>query len=389
MSVAVRRQGPPQEPYTTVLVYRDRIAPLSEAQFLRRQYVGFERLLPVWVGCRTDKGLPELGAKPLILGRPGILGYWDRACFKQFGILPPQPDLYALRPGIVHAQFGRGGALALPIARALGVPLVVTFHGGDATKEKHYSRQTIPSIFQRRLAALQQEAALFVCVSQFVSDRLAARGFPADKLRVIRLGVEIQPEHAAEEPAQPPHVVFAGRFVEKKGIRHLIEAARILTAERSPVRIVLIGDGPQIGQLRQQARDLPSVTFTGWLPTQEVRRHVRDATALCVPSVTSQDGDADGLPTVILEAMADGVPVIGSRQAGIAEAVEHRTTGLLVAPASPQALAEAIRALVERPDLRRAMSAAARRTVQERFDATRQSRLLEDTLIEVTQKERT
>ena len=105
-----------------------------------------------------------------------------------------------------------------------------------------------------------------------------------------------------------------------------------------------------------------------------------------MPSVASQDGDTDGLPTVILEAMADGVPVIGSRLSGIAEAVEDGMTGLLVPPAAPSALAEAIRALVDAPDRRRAMGTAARRAAQERFNATTQSRILEDTLIEVTQR---
>ncbi len=375
-------------PRTSVLVYRDRIAPLSEAQFLRRQYVGFERLSPVWLGCSTDRGLAELGVQPLIVGRAGVLGAWDRLRFKQLGILPPQPNLHALNIGIVHAQFGRGGALALPIARALGVPLVVTFHGGDATKDKHYARSLLPTVFQRRLEDLKRDAALFVCVSQFVRDRLVARGFPAGRMRVIPLGVEIEPPSPPAPTVHPRRISFVGRFVEKKGIAHLIEAARILAARGSPIEVMLIGDGPDADRLREQARALPGIAFTGWLPSREARRHVREGAALCVPSVISQDGDADGLPTVIVEAMADGVPVIGSRQAGIAEAVEDRTTGLLVPPGSPQALAEAIETMLALPEMRSAMGAAARRVVEERFNAASQSRLLEDTLIAVTQKER-
>src|SRR5215470_2487003 len=142
--------GASREGRKAVLIYRDRIAPVSEAQFLRRQYLGFRHLTPVWVGCRTDRGLADLGVDPLILGRAGLAGVWDCFCFRQLGTLPPEPDLSALRPGLVHAQFGLGGALALPMARALGVPLVVTFHGGDATKKKHYSRSLVPSVFKRR-----------------------------------------------------------------------------------------------------------------------------------------------------------------------------------------------------------------------------------------------
>ena len=101
-----------------VLVYRDRIVPRSEAHFLRRQYVGFRHLAPIWVGCRTDVGLSDLGVEPILLGRRGAVGAIDRLLFKQFGHIPPVPDLARLRPRIIHAHFGRGGALALPLARA-------------------------------------------------------------------------------------------------------------------------------------------------------------------------------------------------------------------------------------------------------------------------------
>ena len=218
----------------TILVYRDRIVPRSEAHFLRRLYIGFERLNPVWIGRHRGDGLGDLGVEPLFLGRAGMLGALDRGRFKHFGTLPPTTDLHALAPRLVHAHFGRGGALALPIARALGVPLVVTFHGGDATKDKHYRRGLLPTIYQQRLAEVQREAALIICVSDFIRDRLLARGFPAEKLIVHRYGVELDGcEDAAPPEAAEPYLLFAGRFVEKKGIGFLIEAMRRLTTARA------------------------------------------------------------------------------------------------------------------------------------------------------------
>jgi len=372
----------------TVLVYRHRLAPLSEVGFLRRFYVGFERLAPVWLGCHIDAGASILTKDPLRLGRSGPLGTIDRTLFRHFGVLPAEPDLRALRPVVLHAHFGRGGALALPIARAVGIPLVVTFHGADATKETHYRRRLVPRIYRRRLAALQQEAALFVCVSEFVRDRLLARGFPADKLEIIYQGVEPGIENNAASPAEPeaaaqPYVVFVGRFVEKKGVSHLIEAMRLLEAQGSAARLVLIGDGPLSGALKERARGLQHVRFLGWLPNTEVRRWMHGALALCVPSVTAREGDSEGLPTVIFEAMAEGVPVVGSDHAGIAEAVAHGTTGLIVAEADPLALAAALASLIERPELRRRLGAAARAVAAERFSALRQSRRLEAALLRV------
>jgi glycosyltransferase involved in cell wall biosynthesis len=364
-----------------VLVYRDRIAPRSEAAFLRRQYLGFERLKPVWVGCRTDDGLGDLGVEPSILGRPGVLGALDRALFKQGGVIPSQPALAALRPLLVHAQFGRGGALALPITRALGIPLVVTFHGGDATKETHYRRRLVPTIYQRRLAALQREARAFVCVSDFVRDRLIDRGFPRKKLHVIRLGVELQERAAAEKPAGPPYLLFVGRFVEKKGAAHLIAAMRLLRGKGKTVPLVLIGEGPLLPELRYAAQAVSEVEFLGWLSNREVRRRMAGALALVVPSVTARSGDSEGLPTVAVEAMAEGTPVIGSREAGIAEAVEDKRNGLLVPPADPRALADAIERLLGNPGTRQHLAAAARARAERDFDANRQSRVLEELLL--------
>ena len=314
----------------------------------------------------------------------GPLGALDRTLFRHFGLLPPQPDLRALRPLLLHAHFGRGGALALPIARTLGIPLVVTFHGADATKETHYRRRLVPRIYARRLAALQREAALFICVSQFVRDRLLARGFPPEKLAVIHQGVELNAAQAAKpEAAADPYVLFVGRFVEKKGVSHLIEAMRRLEARGSAAKLVLIGDGPLSGALREQARGLRRVAFLGWLPNSEVRRWMRGALALCVPSVTARAGNSEGLPTVIFEAMAEAVPVIGSDHAGIAEAVEHGRTGLLVPEGDPAALADALASLTRCRELRQRLGTAARAVAAERFDALKQSRLLEAALLRV------
>ncbi|MGC2413007.1 MAG: glycosyltransferase [Stellaceae bacterium] len=378
----VVREG--EQPRDTLLVYRHRLAPLSEVGFLRRFYIGFESLAPVWLGCHLDAGASLLTSDPLRLGRGGALGALDRTLFRHFGKLPPQPDLRSLRPRLLHAHFGPGGALALPIARSLGIPLVVTFHGGDATKETHYRRRLVPRIYGRRLAALQREAALFVCVSEFVRDRLVARGFPPEKLAVIHQGVELDPAPLAEtEGASDPYLLFVGRFVEKKGVAHLIEAMRMLEGQGSAARLVLIGDGPLAATLRDQARGLRRVEFLGWLPNAEVRRWMRGAVALCVPSVTAREGDSEGLPTVIFEAMAEAVPVVGSDHAGIAEAVEHDRTGLIVPAGDPIALADALSSLIVLPELRRRLGSAARAAAAERFNALRQSRLLEAALLRV------
>ena len=367
----------------TILVYRDRLVPRSELHFLRRLYVGFERLNPLWVGRWRDDGLADLGGEAVFLGRDGALGAIDREMFKHFGVLPPVPDLRASRPKLVHAHFGRGGALALPIARALQVPLVVSFYGADATKDKQYRRRFPPTVFQRRLHALQNEAARFLCVSGFIKDQLIARGFPPEKLFVQHSGVNIDSQYGPDDPASDLYVMFAGRFVEKKGIPSLIEAVRRLEAEGRNLRLVLVGEGPMEEALRRAAAALRQVEFRGWMPNNELRGWMRGALALCVPSQRASDGDAEGLPTVVIEAMAAGTPVIGSRHAGIGEAVEDEHTGFLIPEQDPEALAAALRRLSDEPGLRRRLGENARQAAVERFDMFTQSRRLEEALLGV------
>ena len=427
--------APPDAPLA--LIYRDRIVPRSEAQFMRRQYVGFSRMRTAWVGCGTDAGLRDLGVDPLILGGPGPVGRVRRALFKQAGVVPDLRLLRAMEVRIVHAQFGRGGALALPIARALGVPLVVTFHGGDATKATHYRRRLLPTAYQRRLDALKSEAAAFVCVSDFIRTVLLQRGFPPDKLIVLRNGVDVAP--AADlplDPAMPPagsYLLFVGRLVAKKGLADLLEAHRRL-GDRAPA-LVVIGEGQDAAVIRAAAAgssvsvrttdrqdgdtanhrgsvatgdeihsgnpvgpsaeeiSAPSgrgcadweaagcVRFLGWQDNASVRRWMHGALAVCVPSITAASGDSEGLPTVAIEAMAEATPVIGTRHAGIVEAVVDGETGLLVPAGDPAALAAAIAALRDDPDRAAAMGRAGRRRVETAFDARLQSRRLEDLLL--------
>ncbi len=361
----------------TVLVYRDRLGVRSEVSFLRRMYSGFDRLSPVWLGCHAEAGASALGAPTMLLGN----GALDRALFKQFGRVPSRPDLRVLNPRLIHAHFGRGGALALPLTRALRVPLAVTFHGGDATKETHYRRRAVPTIYQRRLHALMREAVLFHCVSDHIRDVLAARGFPVEKLRVIRLGIETDPPVAPPAGEATPYLLFVGRFVEKKGAAHLLDAMRLLRDAGDATELVLIGDGPLGGELRRDAAALPGIKFLGWQAPAEVRARMRGALALIVPSVTAASGDEEGLPTVVLEAMAQGTPVIGSRHSGIVEAIDDGANGMLVPPGDARALADAMRRIIAEPDTRARLGAAARATVVERFEAKTQSHVLEDAFL--------
>jgi glycosyltransferase involved in cell wall biosynthesis len=359
----------------TVLVYRDVILPASETGFMRRQYCGFTRLHPVWVGRRLTEFANGLEARRL--GGDGPLGGLRRIAFKEAGLVPDRTALEAIRPMVVHAQFGRGGALALPIARALGIPLVVTFHGGDAHKNTHY-RRFPPGLFARRLPELMAEARLFVCVSESVRARLLERGFPRAKLVVLPIGTEI-PGPQSEEPRDG--VLFVGRFVEKKGLGTLIAALQLLRSKRQEPMSVIVGDGPEAARRRREAVGLERLSFVGWQPPNEIAGLMRRARLLAVPSLRAGGGDAEGLPSVAVEAMALGLPVLASDEAGVEGIVRPGETGTIVPARDPLALAEAIARHLAEPVGLEALGSAARRFVAEHLDAQRQSVALEEMLL--------
>jgi colanic acid/amylovoran biosynthesis glycosyltransferase len=371
------------------LVYRDRVGVPSEISFLRRQYLAFVRLNPLWIGRVLLPGFSAVGDRTLRLGGDGPLGEVRRLLFRHLGWVPPfhlRDGAYRAAPGsgsaslapVLHAQFARGGALALPLARALGLRMVVTLHGGDVSKQKNWRG----TMLARRWPALLREAARFVCVSASVAEIAAARGVPAAKLVVLPIGVEV--------PRQPPATtspdahLFVGRFVEKKGISVLADAVRILRAAGDQTPLICVGEGPLRPLLEALAREIPGVSLTGWLDPDAIQPQLAKAFSLLVPSVVAHDGDAEGLPSVIPEAMAQACPVIGSAQGGIAEAVEHNRTGLLVPPADAYALAAAMRRIASEPGLRATLGAAGYVAAAATLNARSQSAKLETLLLSVS-----
>jgi len=366
---------PSEQPRRTpFLVYRDQIGAPSEIEFLRRQYIGFTRLEPSWIGRVLLPQAGRVGERRLRLGGPGLSGSLRRLLFRHWQVVPPI-DLPLLAP-VLHAQFARGGALALPLARSLGSRLVVTLHGGDIGKEKNWHG----TMLARRWPEVVDQAGAIVCVSTAVAEIALRRSVPQAKLVVLPIGVEV-PAQMPPPPAALSYHLFVGRFVEKKGVSVLADAIRILRAAGDGTRLVCVGDGHQRPVLEAVARELPGVELTGWLPQSEVQRLMASASSVLVPSIVAPDGDTEGLPSVVPEAMAQGCPVIGSAEGGIAEAVRNGVSGLLVPPGDPASLAGAMAQMTEQPELRNRLGQGAFAEVTRRLNARAQSAALEDLLL--------
>lgn len=279
-----------------------------------------------------------------------------------------------VRYDVIHAHFGPNGLKAAAM-RELGLiegPLMVSFHGYDMRSRDG----RVPSRYQE----LFRQGARFLPVSQFFADRLRAWGCPADRITVHPMGVVTDRFQPRDRPAGSPlRLVSVARLVPKKGLEYAIRAVATM---QEPVEYHIAGDGPLRHQLSGLIRKLGvggRVTLLGWLPEDQIADNLRWADVFVAPSVTAPDGDEEGIPVSIMEAMAIGLPVVATRHAGIPELVEHQRHGHLVAERNVAELSAALSGLSRRPERRIAMGLAARDQVAQRFE----SRVLVEQLMDL------
>ena len=189
----------------------------------------------------------------------------------------------------------------------------------------------------------------------------------------------------AELPSRtaPGPLLFVGRLVPKKGASVLIDALQQLRAEGREPDAIIVGDGRLASELHRQAAGLARLRFLGWQSPESVAELMRQATLLVVPSIAAADGDAEGLPSVAVEAMAVALPVLASDEAGLAGVVIPGETGVLVSARDARALAAAIVRLLADPVARERLGQAAAALMRRDFDARAQSRRLEALLLDV------
>lgn len=364
-----------------VAIYRDWLFKATEP-YIPAQADALRRYQSQYLCMSHTHALKIPRERAVVLNNGGWGGRAREVAFKLSGRSPRLArTLRALRPVLLHAHMGQDGAVALPLARQLRIPLVVTFHGHDAmaTDEALRRDQLRCRVFLRRREALKREGKLFIAVSEFTRGRLIERGWPEDKIVVHYIGVDT--EIFLADPAVPrePVVFFAGRLIEFKGATHLIAAMREVRARVPEAELVIAGTGELRPHLEQQARESSvRARFLGRLTHEEVRGWMNRARVFCVPSMTAATGQTEAFGLVFAEAQAMGLPVVSFATGGIAEAVAHGETGLLAREGEREALAAHIETLLTDKSLWEQMSAAGMRRVRERFDLRRQAAALED-----------
>ncbi len=366
-----------------VLVYAEPLLARSMT-FIRTQAEALNSFSPYYIspGYQPD-GLPLPQERVVVMQR-GQGGFSRLAVvpFKLFGVAPFfTRRLRELRPALLHAHFGFGGLRALPLARALGIPLVVTFQGCEATMYDEFLRGNsfyAARDYVRRRHILNKEATLLISVSGFIRDEMIRQGFSVNKIVVHYAGVDT--ELFCPEPGvkREPLVLFAGRLDEKKGCEYLIRAMAKVQTQSPEMELMVIGDGPLRADLEQLARQhLGKYRFLGFQPPDMVRHWMNRARMFGAPSIRTPSGDAEGYPNAFAEAQAMRLPVVSFASDGVREAVAHGETGFLAPERDTEALAHYLQKLCSDEVLCARMGEAARGRVSTQFNLRTQTRRLE------------
>lgn len=278
---------------------------------------------------------------------------------------------------LLHVYFGHIGVHVLPYLRRTHIPVIVSFHGADAGVDVRKGSH---------LRALQQVfelATLILTRSLAIAANLTELGCPPEKIRLHRTGIPLD------------RFPFSQRFVPENGQWRLLQACRLIPkkgiettlrafarfAHRYPgSKLTIAGEGPLAEPLEALAAQLhvgARVSFPGFVSQVKLRELIDQSHFFLHPSVTGPDGDREGVPNAILEAMASGVPVIATWHGGIPEAVEEGQTGMLVPENGHEELAAAMLALAADPSRYEAMSAQAAHSVAANWEIHAQTRLLE------------
>lgn len=363
-------------PTRKVLVFRSDYLPVSET-FVSDHLRHLKSFTPLVVCERDLPAQHRTTHHPLPVGQ-GRLGRW---LFRRWGRSVALDRLIrSERPDLVHVHFLTDAAVLLPYMERNRLPLVVTAHGYDAaTYDEHLA--TFPE-GQRLLACrerLIQRVDKVICVSAFIRDELLKRGFPAAKLVVGHLGIDIDAFPKPQDTAQRSGVLSVGRLVEKKGMHLLIEAYAQLPAslrEQHPLRIV--GDGPLRAALQQQAQTLGvQPEFLGSQPRSAVLQLLQSNALFCLASVRAASGDAEGMPIAIMEALASGIPACIFDDQPMAPILLEAQAGLLPAAGNVEALAHSLHTALADAASREQLARAGNSVVREHFDLVRNVHALE------------
>ncbi|ABY34729.1 MAG TPA: glycosyl transferase family 1 [Chloroflexus aurantiacus] len=375
-----------------VIVFYNQPIAISET-FVYNQIAGLKRYQPIVIGIKHPQG-PEIDVSHLnihLINQGGIIGTIREIGIKVLGYVPNDIDRLVdqVQPHLIHAHFAPYGAIAMPLARQRGLPLLVSVHGTDVTMSDTAiwrSSYMAHRLYLLRRRALAQMVSRVIVQSDFLHRIVVERhGFAPAKVVCIRHGIDVQRFNPKTQMTVWGKILYVGRLAERKGLPFLLHALARLRNRFPEIQLTVIGDGPMRQQYEALGRDLlgQRVTFLGAQPNKVVQQHLAEACIFCMPSITMPSGEAETLGMVFLEAMAMQVPPVSFRSGGIPEVIIHGQTGFLAHERDVEELAHYIEILLADPDLRHRLGVQGRQWVEQEFNLEKQNAKLESLYDEV------
>jgi glycosyltransferase involved in cell wall biosynthesis len=279
----------------------------------------------------------------------------------------------------LHSHFANNSTtIAMIISKLIGISFSFTAHANDIFADQILLKKKIYS------------AKFIITISNFNKkflNRIIPQHNTSSKIHIVRCGIDTLKFSASKVCAvkHKPIILSIGRLVEKKGYPYLIKACKILVDKNIDFQCIIIGDGPQKNYLKKLigVNHLSKfVTLVGVIFQEKIINFLNKTDIFVLPCIQSADNDMDGIPVVLMEAMAMKIPVISTHISGIPELIKNMETGLLVPPKNEKALAEGIKFLKENIDLRKKLGDAGRKWVIENYEITKNT----DKLYEIYKK---
>lgn len=283
---------------------------------------------------------------------------------------------------VVLANYGMAGVHLLPVCTALHIPLVVHFHGFDATQKKVLDQ------YGEAYKKMFEKAAGLVTVSKVMSDQLVSLGAPREKISLIPCGIDLakfQPRNIQRDACS---FLSVGRFIGKKSPMTTIRAFAKVREQVTEASLIMIGAKENLYHecvsLVKELNLENAVTFTGIKTPAEIVEYMQQAAVFVQHSVTAPNGDKEGTPNTVLEAAACGMPVVSTLHAGIPEAVIHGKNGWLVEEHDMEGMANRMLQLIQHPEEAARMGADGRAHIAQHYNLDLQIKKLFDVLKGVT-----
>lgn len=282
------------------------------------------------------------------------------------------------RARLLHIYFGHIAVHLLPLIRAWKHPSIVSFHGADVMVDMN------KPAYREATSRMLDAITLVLVRSESLRRALIDLGCAPNKIEVQRTGIPLQ-EFPFRERVFPKsgdwRLVQAGRLIEKKGLPVTLRAFEIFVRQYPNATLTIAGEGPLLRELEMLARELKiaaRVSFSGFVSQEQLRKIYYRSHIFLHPSQVGRDGNQEGIPNSMLEAMATGLPVFATEHGGIPEAIENGVSGVLVSERDEFALVEALLGAVQEPALLLRIAQSGAEAVRKNFDLSIQAQRLDE-----------